>query len=105
MKDTIYPDDSYEKDGATVEGVSGFIFLEGCWLAPYCLVRGSNEAPNWLIALAILLYSIGNFLHFCSDAQKYFVLKERKSLMTNGFFAICSHTNYLGEVLMYSGIT
>jgi len=36
-----------------------------------------------------------------SDAQKYFVLRERPGLITDGFFARVRHPNYLGEMLLY----
>ncbi|NEO45861.1 MAG: DUF1295 domain-containing protein, partial [Moorea sp. SIO4A3] len=43
------------------------------------------------------------FLHYASDAQKYYTLKYRSGLITEGFFARCRNTNYLGEILIYSG--
>ena len=38
---------------------------------------------------------------FGSDIQKYFVLKARPGLITDGFFSLCRHPNYLGEILLY----
>ncbi|NEQ82663.1 MAG: DUF1295 domain-containing protein, partial [Moorea sp. SIO2I5] len=46
---------------------------------------------------------MGVFLHYASDAQKYYTLKYRSGLITEGFFARCRNTNYLGEILIYSG--
>jgi steroid 5-alpha reductase family enzyme len=43
----------------------------------------------------------GVFLHFASDAQKYYTLKHKTGLITEGFFAKCRNPNYLGEVLIY----
>jgi len=42
-------------------------------------------------------------LHFASDAQKHFTLKYKSGLITEGFFAKCRNTNYLGELMIYSG--
>lgn len=50
---------------------------------------------------AIFLNLVGIFLHYVSDAQKYFTLKYHSGLITEGFFARCRNTNYLGEVLIY----
>ena len=41
------------------------------------------------------------FLHFASDAQKYFSLKLKKDLIKEGFFKNIRNTNYLGEILIY----
>ncbi|MEK6783172.1 MAG: DUF1295 domain-containing protein [Bacteroidota bacterium] len=45
----------------------------------------------------------GTMLHFGSDAQKYFSLKYKTGLITEGFFACMRNVNYLGEFLIYSG--
>jgi protein-S-isoprenylcysteine O-methyltransferase Ste14 len=46
---------------------------------------------------------MGVLLHFGSDAQKYFTLKYRTGLITEGFFLRCRNPNYLGEILIYLG--
>jgi protein-S-isoprenylcysteine O-methyltransferase Ste14 len=55
-----------------------------------------------LVAGAIALNIIGVFLHFGSDAQKYYTLKYHKGLITEGFFARSRNPNYLGETLIYT---
>ena len=54
-----------------------------------------------LVATAIALNILGVFLHYGSDAQKYYTLKYRSGLITEGFFARCRNPNYLGEILIY----
>ena len=54
-----------------------------------------------MVAVAISLNILGVFLHFSSDAQKYYTLKYHSGLITEGFFARCRNTNYLGEILIY----
>lgn len=39
--------------------------------------------------------------HYCSDAQKYYVLNIRPGLITDGFFSRCRNPNYLGELMIY----
>jgi len=53
------------------------------------------------VAAAISLNIIGVFLHYTADAQKYYTLKYRSGLITEGFFARSRNTNYLGEILIY----
>ena len=48
------------------------------------------------------MYIIGVFLHFSSDSQKFFTLKIKKELITDGFFKNIRNTNYLGEILIYT---
>jgi steroid 5-alpha reductase family enzyme len=54
------------------------------------------------VAIVISLNTLGVFLHFVSDAQKYYTLKYRQGLITEGLFERCRNTNYLGEILIYA---
>ena len=73
------------------------------WIAPFILISsGTIPAPAWICA-AIAINIMGVFLHFGSDAQKYFALKYRKGLITEGFFSRSRNPNYLGEILIYLG--
>src|SRR6185503_10227276 len=56
--------------------------------------------PAWL-ALCIGLCIAGIALMVGSDAQKYFTLRLKRGLITDGFFAIVRHPNYLGEMMIY----
>jgi steroid 5-alpha reductase family enzyme len=58
---------------------------------------------NWVFAAALFLVLLGVFLHYVSDAQKFFVLQVRKGLIEDGLFARTRNPNYLGELLIYSG--
>ncbi len=60
------------------------------------------QPSSALIAVAVSLNLLGIFLHYASDAQKYFTLKYQKGLITEGLFARCRNTNYLGEILIYA---
>jgi len=54
-----------------------------------------------LIAAAVALNILGVFLHYGSDAQKHYTLRYHQGLISEGFFARCRNTNYLGEILIY----
>jgi steroid 5-alpha reductase family enzyme len=101
FKDRIYPDRQWEQDIPLGMGIFTFIFLGLYWVAPFILVSSGVEPSPPLIAAAISINLFGVFLHYSSDAQKYYTLKYRPGLITEGFFARCRNTNYLGEVLIY----
>jgi steroid 5-alpha reductase family enzyme len=54
-----------------------------------------------VIALAVAINAVGVMLHFASDAQKYFTIKYKPGLITEGFFARSRNINYFGEAMIY----
>ncbi|NER94772.1 MAG: DUF1295 domain-containing protein, partial [Symploca sp. SIO1B1] len=82
-------------------GIVGFFIVGLYWVAPFILISSGSEPPPVLIAVAIAINILGVFLHYTSDAQKYFTLKYKSGLITEGFFARCRNTNYLGEICTY----
>ena len=103
LKDRIYPDKQWEQEMPIGIGILTFGILMLYWVAPFILISSGSEPPLPLVAAAISINVMGVFLHYASDAQKYYTLKYRSGLITEGFFARCRNTNYLGEILIYSG--
>jgi steroid 5-alpha reductase family enzyme len=103
LKDRIFPDRQWEQEKPTAYGVFVFFALALYWLAPWILISQHREPQPWVIGLAVALNMFGVMLHYASDAQKYFVLKYKPGLITDGFFARCRNTNYLGELMIYCG--
>ncbi|MEO0488750.1 MAG: DUF1295 domain-containing protein [Cyanobacteria bacterium P01_A01_bin.123] len=101
LKDRIYPDKSWEQEISILTGLAGFGFVSLYWVAPFILISQRVDPPLPLMAGAIALNVVGIFLHYVSDAQKYYTLKYHKGLITEGFFARCRNTNYLGEICIY----
>jgi protein-S-isoprenylcysteine O-methyltransferase Ste14 len=101
LKDRIFPDRQWQQPIDWPGAVAAFLVLGLYWLAPFLLISSGVVPPLPLVAVAIALNSLGVFLHFGSDAQKYFVLKLHPGLIEDGFFARCRNTNYLGELLIY----
>jgi protein-S-isoprenylcysteine O-methyltransferase Ste14 len=101
LKDRLYPDRQWEQEMPTGAAVGTFAVLMLYWVAPFLLISRGTVPPPPLVALAIALNLWGTFLHFVSDAQKYYTLKYQPGLITEGFFARCRNTNYLGESLIY----
>jgi protein-S-isoprenylcysteine O-methyltransferase Ste14 len=101
LKDRIYPDKQWEEEISIGMAIGIFILLGTYWIAPFLLISSGIEVVITIIALAVSINLFGTLLHFTSDAQKYFTLKYRPGLITEGFFARCRNTNYLGEILIY----
>ncbi|NJL64766.1 MAG: DUF1295 domain-containing protein [Methylacidiphilales bacterium] len=102
LKDRIYPDKQWEQEVSVIQGLLGFGAVCLYWIAPFILISSGSIPSLPLVAIAISMNILGVFLHFTSDAQKYFTLKYQPGLITEGFFERCRNTNYLGEILIYS---
>jgi protein-S-isoprenylcysteine O-methyltransferase Ste14 len=100
-KDQLYPDKRWDEEVPIALGLSTFVLLGSYWVAPWLLISRGVQPANFIIAIAIFLNLLGVFLHYTSDAQKHFTLQYRPGLITEGFFARCRNTNYLGELLIY----
>ena len=101
LKEKLFPDPYFKDEMGILTSITGFIFLGSYWIAPFLLISSQKLIPNFIIAGCISIYIIGVFLHFASDSQKYFTLKLKKELITEGFFKYSRNTNYLGEILIY----
>jgi len=102
IKQALYPDRRFDERQPPWIGVL-FIFLPlaGYYLAPYLLISRHVTLPPYLIGLVLLLYIMGVFLHYVSDAQKYYTLQLRRGLIQEGLFRRMRNPNYLGEILIY----
>jgi len=103
IKDSLYPDKQWEQDISVVNGIFLFVMLGLYWVAPFILISSGTIPSAPLISAAIAINITGVFLHFGSDAQKYFTLKYKQGLITEGFFSRSRNPNYLGEILIYLG--
>lgn len=101
LKARIFPDKQWEQEVSFWQGVFTFGLVNLYWIAPFILISSGTVPPLPLVAAAISINILGVFLHYTSDAQKYYTLKYRPGLITEGFFARCRNTNYLGEILIY----
>ena len=101
LKEKIFPDPYFKEKVNFLTSVTGFVFLGSYWIAPFILISSQRAVPSIIISASISINIIGVFLHFSSDAQKYFTLKLKKDLIKEGFFKNIRNTNYLGEILIY----
>ena len=101
LKEKIFPDPYFKEKINFITSITGFIFLGSYWIAPFILISTQKSVSSPIIAASISINIIGVFLHFASDAQKYFTLRIQKELIRDGFFKNIRNTNYLGEILIY----
>jgi steroid 5-alpha reductase family enzyme len=101
LKDWIYPDRQWQQPIGWGMAIAGWMVLGLYWLAPFLLIASGVEVPAPVVAAAVAVNILGVFLHYVSDAQKYFTLRYHKGLIDEGLFARSRNTNYLGEMLIY----
>jgi len=102
LKQTYYPDPRFaEKVPFWVGFLFIFLPLGGYYLAPYLLISRHVTWPSYLFAVVLVIYIVGIFFHYVSDAQKFYTLRERKGLIVDGLFTRTRNPNYLGEILIY----
>lgn len=103
FKDRVFPDRQWEEKVSVPYAALAFVSLGLYWIAPVFIIYNQVEPKAWLIGAAVALNVLGTLLHFGSDAQKHYTLLNKRGLITDGFFARCRNTNYLGELMIYCG--
>ena len=103
FKDRVFPDRQWEEKVSFPYAIVAFLALGLYWIAPVYIIYNHVSAPAWVIGAAVAINVLGTLLHFGSDAQKHYTLINKRGLITDGFFARCRNTNYLGELMIYCG--
>jgi protein-S-isoprenylcysteine O-methyltransferase Ste14 len=108
IKDLAFPDPAWQKRITIGGALLSFVGVLGWyWLFGWLLISGAADATYPLpdaawFGLCTLLCLLGCVVMIASDAQKYFVLRERSGLITDGMFRYIRHPNYLGEIMVYA---
>lgn len=103
IKDQVMPDPAWERPVTVAGAIAMWAAVLGpYWLAPWLLIASGGEAAAWRLGLGGLMYAVGVVLMVGADAQKFFTLRVRRGLITDGFFKRVRHPNYLGEMLLYA---
>jgi protein-S-isoprenylcysteine O-methyltransferase Ste14 len=102
IKQRTYRDVRFDQRVPAWQGLL-FVFLPlaGYYVAPYLLISRHISVPPALVGLGVFVFTFGVFLHYVSDAQKYYTLRLRKGLIREGLFGRMRNPNYLGEILIY----
>ena len=110
IKDLTFPDPSFQKPVtigavmATLITVLGWYWVFG-WLLISRTATPRYPLPDcaWF-GLCISLSILGCAIMIASDAQKYFTLRLKPGLITDGMFRFIRHPNYLGEMMIYGSL-
>ncbi|WP_165246646.1 methyltransferase family protein [Paludisphaera soli] len=107
MKDLAFPDPTWRRWITVGGGINAFLgVLAWYWSFGWLLIsrtsRPTYPLPDhaWF-ALCILLCLVGSAVMIAADAQKYFTLRLRPGLITDGMYRYIRHPNYLGEMMIY----
>src|SRR5262249_51459833 len=103
-KQAIFPDKRWAQPiPLWIGAFAPFLPLMAYLVGSYLLISEHTLIPNWVFAAGPFLVILGVFLHYVSDAQKFFMLKVRKGLVADGLFGRTRNPNYLGEIMTNLG--
>lgn len=107
VKDLSFPDAGWQKRITIAGGINAFLGVLGWyWVFGWLLISRYSDPdyplpePAWF-TLCISLCLLGSVIMIAADAQKYFTLRLRKGLITDGLHRYIRHPNYLGEMMIY----
>jgi steroid 5-alpha reductase family enzyme len=102
VKEASYPDKRFqERLPFWIGTFFVFVPLGRYYIAPCLLISRHVSLQPWVFGFALCCYTVGIFLHYVGDAQKYYTLRLRSGLIEDGLFARTRNPNYLGETLIY----
>ena len=107
LKDVAFPDPNWQVRVTVPASFAVFATVLGWyWAFGWLLISGTVQ-PDYPLpdaawyCLCISLCILGSAIMIAADAQKYFTLRVRRGLITDGMFRYVRHPNYLGEILIY----
>jgi protein-S-isoprenylcysteine O-methyltransferase Ste14 len=107
IKDLAFPDPNFQKPITIGAGIASFLSVLGWyWVFGWLLISGvarpAYPLPDYAwFCLCISLCILGCVIMIAADAQKYFTLRVKRELITNGMHRFIRHPNYLGEMMTY----
>ena len=109
LKDMAFPDPNWQRRVTILGGINAFLLVLGpYWIFGWLLISGASQ-PKYPLSdyawycLCITLSMFGSVLMAVADAQKYFTLRLKRGLITDGVHTYVRHPNYLGEIMLYTG--
>ena len=105
IKDLTFPDPSFHKRITIGAGIVSFLSVLGWyWVFGWLLISGESRPsyplPDYIwFCLCVSLCIMGWVVMIAADAQKYFTLRIKRGLITDGMYRFTRHPNYLGEMM------
>ena len=99
----LFPDKSFQQLLTIPSAILVIFLLLLYWVMGFEIVSGlGDQTPSGKkIFGCFFIFTFGNVLMLCTDLQKFIVLKYKKGLIDDLFFARNRNTNYLGEIMIY----
>ncbi len=105
-KDFAFPDPGWQHRITVGGGLFALFGLGMYWTFGWLLISGTSQPhyplpdPAWF-CLCFSLCMLGSVIMIAADAQKYFTLRLKRGLITDGMHRWVRHPNYLGEMMVY----
>ena len=107
LKDVAFPDPNWQKPITIGGGINAFLGVLGWyWVFGWLLISGVAQ-PDYPLpefawyCLCVSLCIVGSAIMIAADAQKFYTLRVKKGLITDGMHRYVRHPNYLGEIMIY----
>jgi protein-S-isoprenylcysteine O-methyltransferase Ste14 len=106
LKDMTFPDPNWQVrvtwGGALVSAFGLVMYWSFGWLLISGASRPDYPLPDaaWF-CLCVSLCLLGSAIMIASDCQKYYTLRLKRGLITDGMHRYIRHPNYLGEMMIY----
>ena len=106
LKDMTFPDPGWQVRVTWGSVVAGMLGLGMYWSFGWLLISGTSQ-PDYPLAdgpwfcLCISLVMLGSVIMIAADCQKYYTLRVKRGLITDGMHKYIRHPNYLGEMMIY----
>ncbi len=106
LKDLTFPDPNWQKKITIASGIYALVGLGLYWTFGWLLISGTSQ-PSYPLSdaawfcLCTSLCILGCVIMIAADAQKYYTLRVKRGLITDGIFKYVRHPNYTGEMLVY----
>ena len=109
LKAVTFPDPNWQVHITLPSTVIVLVSLTLYWSIGWLLISGTVvpqypfDERVWL-GMCVVISTMGIAIMLAADAQKYFTLRVRRGLITDGMFRYVRHPNYLGEMMIYTGL-
>lgn len=107
LKASAFPDPSWEPKVTLGGAINMFAGVLGWYWVIGWLLISANATPayplpvNAWFCFCVSLCILGCAIMIAADAQKFFTLRAKPGLITDGMFRYVRHPNYLGEIMIY----
>jgi hypothetical protein len=111
IKDLAFPDATWQQRITIAGGINAFISVLGWyWVFGWPLISGvarpAYPLPDWAwFCLCNSLCIVGCVLMIAADAQKYFTLRIKRGLITDGMYRFIRHPFFDHRLLKHSRLS